>query len=55
MAPAMRQQWIDNMPDLAGEWVAAAEARGLPGKAFLAAYMDGLRAKGEKPGRAWDK
>jgi TRAP-type C4-dicarboxylate transport system substrate-binding protein len=49
-----RQKWVDGLPDLAGEWAADAESRGLPGKAFMKAYMDGLRAKGEKPIRAWD-
>ncbi|ADZ70898.1 C4-dicarboxylate TRAP transporter substrate-binding protein [Polymorphum gilvum] len=50
-----RQRWVDALPDLAGEWAAAAEAKGLPGKAFLSAYMDGLRKRGETPARAWDK
>lgn len=52
--PAERQRWVDQLPDLAGEWVAAGESRGLPAKSFLKAYMDGLRARGEKPARAWD-
>lgn len=50
-----RQKWVDGLPDIVGEWAADAEARGLPGKAFLKAYMDGLRASGEKPARDWDK
>jgi len=50
-----RQKWIDGLPDIAGEWAADAESRGLPGKAFMKAYMDGLRAKGEKPAREWDQ
>ncbi|HWK64623.1 MAG TPA: C4-dicarboxylate TRAP transporter substrate-binding protein [Rhizobiaceae bacterium] len=50
-----RQKWVDGLPDIAGEWATEAEARGLPGKAFVKAYMDGLRAKGEKPARDWDK
>ena len=55
MSAADRQAWVDGLPDVAGEWAADAEARGLPGKAFLSAYMDGLRARGEKPARDWDK
>ncbi|WP_187969810.1 C4-dicarboxylate TRAP transporter substrate-binding protein [Aquibium microcysteis] len=55
MSAADRQAWVDGLPDIAGEWAADAEARGLPGKAFLAAYMEGLRARGEKPARDWDK
>ena len=50
-----RQKWVDVLPDIAGEWAADAESRGLPGKAFMKAYMDGLRAAGEKPARDWDK
>ncbi|MFH1792912.1 MAG: C4-dicarboxylate TRAP transporter substrate-binding protein [Pseudomonadota bacterium] len=50
-----RQKWVDGLPDIAGEWAADAESRGLPGKAFMKAYMDGLRAAGEKPARDWDK
>ena len=50
-----RQKWVDGLPNIAGEWAANAEARGLPAKEFLSAYMEGLRAKGEKPARDWDK
>jgi TRAP-type C4-dicarboxylate transport system substrate-binding protein len=55
MSAEDRQAWVDGMPNIAAEWAAEAEARGLPGKAFLAAYMEGLRARGEKPARDWDK
>lgn len=54
MPDAMRQQWVDALPDLAGEWAAEAESRGLPAKEFLAAYMEGLRSRGETPARNWD-
>lgn len=54
MPEEMRQEWINRLPDLAGEWASATEARGIPAKAFLKAYMDGLREKGEKPLRNWD-
>jgi len=54
MPAAMRQQWVDNLPNLAGEWADAAAARGLPARDFLHAYMDGLRERGETPARAWD-
>jgi TRAP-type transport system periplasmic protein len=50
-----RAAWVANMPDLAGEWVAATEARGIPARDFLLAYMDGLRANGENPIRNWDE
>jgi TRAP-type C4-dicarboxylate transport system substrate-binding protein len=54
MSAEMRQQWVDGLPDIAGEWAADAVSRGLPGREFLKAYMDGLRGRGEKPIRAWD-
>jgi TRAP-type C4-dicarboxylate transport system substrate-binding protein len=49
-----RQKWIDNMPDIASEWVEANEAKGLPAREFMKTYLDALRAKGETPERAWD-
>jgi TRAP-type C4-dicarboxylate transport system substrate-binding protein len=48
-----RQKWVDSLPNLADEWADAAEARGLPARAFLKAYMDGLRSRGEEPARDW--
>lgn len=52
---AERRRWIDQLPDLAAEWVKANEARGLPAKTFLRAYIAGLRKRGEQPARDWDK
>lgn len=54
MSAEERQRWVDALPDLAGEWADAAEQRGLPGREFLAAYMNGLRERGEEPVRDWD-
>jgi TRAP-type C4-dicarboxylate transport system substrate-binding protein len=48
-----RQKWVDALPDVAGEWAAQLESQGVPAQAFLAAYMDGLRERGEKPVRNW--
>jgi len=53
MPADMRQKWVDDMPNLAQEWADAAKARGLPAAAFLAAYMEGLRSRGETPPRDW--
>lgn len=53
LADDQRQAWVDRLPDLAGEWVAETEARGLPAREFLSAYMNGLRARGEVPARNW--
>ncbi len=55
MSAEDRQAWVDGLPDIAGEWAADAESRGLPGREFLAAYMEGLRKRGETPARDWDK
>jgi len=48
-------KWVNKMPDVAGDWAAPLEERGIPAKEFLAAYFDGLRARGETPARDWDK
>ena len=48
-------KWVNKMPDVANDWAAPLEERGIPAKDFLAAYMDGLRARGETPARDWDK
>lgn len=47
--------WVNKMPDVAADWADPLEARGIPARAFLAAYLDGLRARGETPARDWDK
>ena len=49
------ERWTTLLPDLAGDWADALEADGKPARAFLAAYMEGLRAAGETPARDWDK
>jgi TRAP-type C4-dicarboxylate transport system substrate-binding protein len=48
---AEREAWVQGLPDVAGEWVAAT---GPGAGAFLRAYMEGLRAAGEEPLRDWD-
>lgn len=55
MPEGERLKWANAMPDIAGEWAASLDARGLPATAFLKSYMDGLRAKGVKPVRNWDQ
>jgi TRAP-type C4-dicarboxylate transport system substrate-binding protein len=50
-----RAKWVNALPDLAGDWAAPLEAQGIPAKAFMAQYMEGLRARGETPVRDWDK
>jgi len=50
-----RDLWIKTLPNIAGDWVKSNEAKGLPAKQVLKAYMDGLRKRGVKPSRAWDQ
>ncbi|MCB1342059.1 MAG: C4-dicarboxylate TRAP transporter substrate-binding protein [Pseudooceanicola sp.] len=54
MTEADRQAWVNAMPNIAKEWADGLEAKGIPAKEFLKAYLDGVRAKGEKPVRNWD-
>lgn len=52
---AEKQRWIDALPNIAGRWADAAEARGYPARAILRIYMDALRARGVQPAREWDR
>lgn len=54
MSDADRKKWAFALPNLAKEWAAANDAKGLPATAILADYMDSLRAGGAKPIRNWD-
>jgi TRAP-type C4-dicarboxylate transport system substrate-binding protein len=55
MSPEARAAWAKGLPNLAKEWAASMDAKGKPGSKILAAYMDALRAAGEKPVRDWDR
>jgi len=50
-----RKRWADKLPNIPMEWAASMEEKGLPGKAMLKGYLDGLRARGVKLARDWDK
>ena len=50
-----RVRWAKSMPNIAQEWAARQEEKGLPGKAVLAAYMDELRGHKVQILREWDK
>ncbi|MDH3232104.1 MAG: C4-dicarboxylate TRAP transporter substrate-binding protein [Alphaproteobacteria bacterium] len=52
---AEQQKWAKALPNLAGQWTKQIEAKGLPAKAVLKTYLDGVRKRGNKPIRAWDK
>ena len=55
MADADRRAWAMSMPNVAGQWAASLEKKGLPGKAVLAAYMKTMRDNGQPILRQWDK
>ena len=55
MSAGQRSAWAKGMPDLASEWAKSMDGKGKPGSKMLAAYMDALRAAGEKPLRDWDR
>lgn len=50
-----RSAWANAMPNIAQEWAKDLDSKGKPGSAMLSAYMDKLRAAGQKPARDWDK
>ena len=55
MPASERAKWVNLLPDLAGDWAKPLDERGIPAQAFMKQYMEGLRARGEKPVRDWDK
>jgi TRAP-type C4-dicarboxylate transport system substrate-binding protein len=50
-----RDKWVAALPDIAGEWVTANEATGLPASEVLDGYLEGVRARGGQPARDWDQ
>jgi hypothetical protein len=50
-----RKKWATMMPNIAKNWVERNEARGLPAKKVLAAYMQKLRDAKVSLVREWDK
>jgi len=55
MSTADRKSWASAMPNVAKDWAASLEKKGMPGKAILGAYMDAMRASGQPILRQWDK
>ncbi len=55
LSDAERKRWAAVLPGLAKQWAEALEAKGLPGKAVVKAYMEEARARGISPPRDWDK
>jgi TRAP-type C4-dicarboxylate transport system substrate-binding protein len=50
---AERQKWVVGLPNIAKDWADEAEAKGIPARDFLKAYMAGLKKRGETPQRDW--
>ncbi|HEY5624170.1 MAG TPA: TRAP transporter substrate-binding protein DctP, partial [Gammaproteobacteria bacterium] len=50
-----KRRWIDGLPDIAGNWVASAEARGHAAGEVLSIYMAAIRERGGQPLRDWDR
>jgi TRAP-type C4-dicarboxylate transport system substrate-binding protein len=56
LSKAEQKKWAEKMPNIALNLAKEVEAKeGYPATKILAAYMDALRAAGEKPARDWDK
>jgi TRAP-type C4-dicarboxylate transport system substrate-binding protein len=55
MSDAERKEWAMMMPNIAKEWAAAQDKKGLPGTKILTTYMDAMRATNQPMLRQWDK
>ncbi len=55
MSAMERQRWAKAMPNIAKEWADRLEARKIPGRAVLSAFMDEMRARKIDIARQWDR
>lgn len=55
LADTERKRWAEKLPNVPMEWAAAMEEKGVPGKTMLQGYLNGLRSRGVKLARDWDK
>jgi TRAP-type C4-dicarboxylate transport system substrate-binding protein len=55
LSDAERRRWADKLPNVPMAWAVSMEKKGLPGKAMLKGYLDGLRSRGVALVRDWDK
>ena len=56
LSKAEQEKWAERSPQHRAELARRSrKSEGSPATKFLAAYMDALRAAGEKPARDWDK
>ena len=55
MSDSQREAWAYGMPNIAKEWAAGLEKKGVPAKAILGSYMDTMRKAKQPIVREWDK
>jgi len=55
MSAAERKKWAYAMPNVAKDWAASLEKKGIPGRKILANYMDIMRANNQPILRHWDR
>jgi TRAP-type C4-dicarboxylate transport system substrate-binding protein len=53
--PAEREEWAMTLPNLAQEWAASLEARGVPAGDILSDYMQAMRDADQPVARQWDQ
>ncbi len=55
MSEDARVNWATSMPNIAKDWAAGLDKKGLPGTKLLRAYMDKMRAANQPILRHWDR
>ena len=55
MSAAARANWAKSMPNIAKDWAAGLDKKGLPGTKLVRAYMDKMRAAKQPIIRHWDR
>ena len=55
LSDAERKRWAEKLPNVPMNWADSMEQKGMPGKAVLKGYLDGLRQRGTVLVRDWDK
>lgn len=55
MSGGERKEWALMLPNIAKEWAATQDKKGLPGTKILTTYMNAMRAANQPVLRQWDK
>lgn len=53
--PGERKRWAEVLPNLGARWADDLEKKGMPGRAVLTGYMNGIRQTGVAYPRDWDR